>query len=112
MIRPQPSGPNAGAGAAFARLRSRSRFWSVSSWIAGLCVVAFVLQASIPAFTSLFAFTVNDAIAGGQVWRFITFQFLHGGLTHIAFNLFGLMIFGNMVERKLGKARFLAFYLL
>jgi membrane associated rhomboid family serine protease len=46
-----------------------------------------------------------------QVWRVITFQFLHAGFTHILFNMFGLWVFGGMVEQYLGSRRYLAFYL-
>jgi len=84
----------------------------VTTWIIVICVAAFVLQTVTPVITRVGAFTIADAVYGGQVWRFITFQFLHGGLTHIVFNVIGLVIFGEMIERKLGKARFLALYLL
>ena len=47
-----------------------------------------------------------------QFWRFIGFQFLHGGFTHILFNMIGLFFFGPIVERYLGAKRYLAFYLL
>ena len=49
---------------------------------------------------------------GGQIWRFISFQFLHADFTHLLVNMFGLWIFGPLVERYLGAKRFLAFYLL
>ena len=49
---------------------------------------------------------------GGQVWRFISFQFLHADFTHLLVNMFGLWIFGPLVERYLGGKRYLAFYLL
>ncbi len=42
----------------------------------------------------------------------LTSMFLHGGPGHIAFNLLFLWIFGNNVEDALGRARYLAFYLL
>jgi len=41
----------------------------------------------------------------------ITSQFLHGGLLHIGGNLLYLWIFGNNVEDRFGRLRFLAFYL-
>lgn len=47
----------------------------------------------------------------GQVWRLITFQFLHANLSHILFNMVGLFFFGPMVEHYLGSRRFLWFYL-
>jgi membrane associated rhomboid family serine protease len=41
-----------------------------------------------------------------------TSMFLHGGIGHILGNMWYLYIFGDNVEDKLGKARFLIFYLL
>jgi membrane associated rhomboid family serine protease len=41
-----------------------------------------------------------------------TAMFMHGGWLHIIFNMLYLWIFGNNVEDLLGKARFVAFYLL
>lgn len=46
-----------------------------------------------------------------EVWRLVTFQFLHGGVMHIFFNMLGLWVFGPMVENRLGGKRYLAFYL-
>lgn len=50
-------------------------------------------------------------ILSGQVWRFITFQFLHANVMHLFFNMLGLYVFGPTVERYLGGQRYLAFYL-
>ncbi len=46
-----------------------------------------------------------------EMWRYVTFQFLHANITHIFFNMFGLWIFGGMVEQYLGSKRYAAFYL-
>ncbi|MFN0131931.1 MAG: rhomboid family intramembrane serine protease [Phycisphaerales bacterium] len=53
----------------------------------------------------------NVVRANTEIWRFITFQFLHGSVTHIAFNMLGLWMFGGMVEQYLGGKRYAAFYL-
>lgn len=50
-------------------------------------------------------------VFGLEVWRFITFQFLHVDEWHLFFNLFGLWVFGGMVEQYLGFKRYAAFYL-
>ncbi len=47
-----------------------------------------------------------------QVWRLITFQFLHGGVMHMGLNMLGLYMLGTPVEGRLGPKRFLTFYLL
>jgi membrane associated rhomboid family serine protease len=47
-----------------------------------------------------------------QIWRFITFQFLHANLGHLFFNMLALYFFGPMVESYLSSRRFLPFYLL
>lgn len=46
------------------------------------------------------------------IWQFVTYMFVHGGLSHLFFNMFGLFIFGTHVERQLGSKEFLLFYLL
>ena len=39
-------------------------------------------------------------------------MFLHGSILHIVFNMLFLWVFGNNVEDRLGKVKFVAFYLL
>lgn len=55
--------------------------------------------------------TATGFYPGLEVWRFITFQFLHADITHLAFNLLGLWFAGPLVEGQLGRKRFAAFYL-
>ncbi|MBO4263093.1 MAG: rhomboid family intramembrane serine protease [Bacteroidales bacterium] len=45
-------------------------------------------------------------------WQLLTYMFMHGGMFHIFFNMYTLMIFGGVVERTLGSRKFLTFYLL
>ena len=46
-----------------------------------------------------------------QLWRLVTYQFLHGGLWHILFNMLILYFLGSTLERHWGSKRFLVFYL-
>lgn len=47
-----------------------------------------------------------------QVWRFVTFQFLHADRMHLIFNMIGLFFFAPIAERYLGSRRlFVSFYL-
>ena len=45
-------------------------------------------------------------------WQLITYQFLHGGFTHILFNMLFLWMFGMEIENLWGSKKFLLFYLL
>jgi membrane associated rhomboid family serine protease len=56
-------------------------------------------------------FSTERAFWGLEVWRFITFQFLHANITHLLLNLLALWIIGGLVEEYLGRKRYAAYYL-
>ena len=45
-------------------------------------------------------------------WQMITHMFMHGGFTHLLFNMFALFVFGSALEKVWGAKRFLIYYLL
>lgn len=45
-----------------------------------------------------------------QPFQFITYMFMHGGFSHIFFNMFALWMFGNVLENLWGPKRFLIYY--
>lgn len=57
-----------------------------------------------------FTFVPRLAIFDLQIWRFVTYMFLHGGLFHILFNMFALWMFGSQIERLWGSRTFLIYY--
>jgi rhomboid protease GluP len=46
----------------------------------------------------------------GEYYRLLTSMFLHGGLVHVAMNLFGLYQLGTLYELMFGTRRFLFIY--
>lgn len=46
------------------------------------------------------------------IWQLITYQFMHGGLWHLFFNMFALWMFGMELENRWGSGKFLLYYLL
>lgn len=52
----------------------------------------------------------NAGIASGQYYRLITCMFLHGGIVHIALNMYSLYAIGPLVERVYGKIKYLLIY--
>ena len=56
-------------------------------------------------------------VAGGQLiavgfrpWQLVTYAFMHGGFEHIAFNMFGLYMFGGVIERTFGARNYTVYY--
>ena len=52
-----------------------------------------------------------DGVREGMFWQPLTAMFMHGGFSHILFNMWGLYIFGGIVAPRLGGRAFLALYL-
>ena len=53
-----------------------------------------------------------QGVSGGAWWQLVTSMFAHVQLWHIGFNMLALYILGSQLELMLGRARFLALYLL
>ena len=84
----------------------------VTLTLVGLCVASYVLQ-----LTARDLWTAHlemaPVVGAFEPWRLLTAAFLHAdNLTHIAFNMFALWSVGPTLEHVLGRARFLALYLL
>lgn len=45
------------------------------------------------------------------LYQLVTYMFMHGGWSHIFFNMFALWMFGRTLEYELGSQRFLTFYM-
>lgn len=45
------------------------------------------------------------------LWQLFTYIFLHGGITHLLFNLLALWMFGGALENEWGSKKFLFFFL-
>ena len=83
----------------------RSATLSLITLISG----AYLLDLVYPTFyekTALYGPLVDS----GEIWRLFTVALVHGGLTHLCFNMFSLLVLGNPIEEALGKARFLVIF--
>ena len=56
-------------------------------------------------------FLLDQARVWFEPWRLLTAMFLHGSPNHLFFNMFGLFIFGPILEERIGAKRFLYLYL-
>lgn len=71
-------------------------------------IIMFILQLSIPNFTDMLV--LNKSALNGEYWRFITAMFAHGGISHIVYNMFALVIFGFILEKVIKSRNFLIVY--
>ncbi|MCU1447485.1 rhomboid family intramembrane serine protease [Cryobacterium sp.] len=88
----------------------------VTTSIIALTLVVFLLQL-IPGLgvTDRLLYAGAYSYPGSfQPWRMITSVFVHstGFIFHVLLNMYTLWIFGQILERMLGRGRFLALYLL
>jgi len=86
----------------------------VVTWtIIAICLVLFGLQ-NIPVVGNVINIfgVYRPLLTESLPWTMITSAFLHGGILHILFNMYSLFIIGPLLERMLGRGRFIALYLL
>ena len=88
-------------------------------------VLALILLNVVAFLFEIFAGDLNDpevlhrvgalepyaVVVQGEYWRLFTALFLHGGFTHLLFNIFALYILGPPLERSIGTIRFTVCYL-
>lgn len=94
--------------------------WLIASNIAVFVIQALFLRPYASGRTDLIGdwifqwghFSTRLGFAWLEVWRLVSFQFLHADLLHLAFNMLGLFFFGPLVEQYLGRKRYAAYYLM
>lgn len=75
-----------------------------------LNVIFFFAQWALPQIMPslmLFPFSSENF----EPWQLATHFFMHGGIGHLFFNMFALVIFGSNLERVWGPKRFLIYYI-
>jgi membrane associated rhomboid family serine protease len=91
-----------------------------------LCTLVFLWQLSLPPDTAqasvyllgfIPALLFGNATLDAAQWvptpaTLLTSMFLHGSLLHLLGNMLYLWIFGDNIEDRMGRGRFVAFYLL
>jgi membrane associated rhomboid family serine protease len=75
----------------------------------GANVLVFVLEL-VPGLTELLGLELPAVMQRFEVWRLVTYMFLHAGIFHILFNMLALWMFGTELERVWGTRYFLKFY--
>jgi len=94
------------------RPRSRSAIPNVIFALLVINGVVFALQQLNPRLLIINFALWPAGVPGSPFmpWQLITYGFLHGNLTHILFNMFGLWMFGRELELMMGQKRFLTYF--
>jgi membrane associated rhomboid family serine protease len=81
--------------------------------IIALCLIIYVLQI-LPGSSVTQALIYYPPLTYLEPWRMITGLFVHSptSILHVVFNMYTLFVFGPILERLLGRGRFLALYLI
>lgn len=93
----------------------RLRHLSLSTILLAVILAVFVVEIARGGLTDLRVLVDMGAmvpilVEEGQYWRLVTAIFLHAGVLHLLFNVYALVIFGNLVEDAFGTLRFAAVY--
>jgi len=78
-------------------------------------VIAFIIFGIFisinPLFINFIAIKPSNILSGKYLWTFFTSMFMHGGFFHIFANMLSLFFVGSLVEKLIGKKRYIYFYL-
>jgi membrane associated rhomboid family serine protease len=86
---------------------------SAVHWLIGLCVGVFFVQKTLVGDANMaqwLGYAKGD-LQAGALWSIASYMFVHGGLAHLALNMWTLWLFGPRVERAWGSSTFTWFYL-
>ncbi len=81
-----------------------------------LNIVAFFTVVSLPMFNpELFEIVINNAVLKpstvlSKPYTLLTHGFLHANLAHLFWNMFFLLVFGRILERKMGWKMLIAYF--
>jgi rhomboid family protein len=84
----------------------------MTTWLITINVVVFIVDVLTYGRLTEWGCLSGAGISRIQVWRLITFQFLHAGPFHLIFNMLWFYFLGPLAEWRMGKRRFLTFYLI
>jgi hypothetical protein len=81
-------------------------WWTVR--IAVICTAVFILQVVFEPLTDQLALVSADVLA--RPWTLVTSIFTHASFEHLFFNMFGLLLFGTLLENIVGRKRWLLLF--
>lgn len=85
----------------------------MTPWVQRLLYANVIVFLATTVYPSLVGWLALMPIAAwARPWTPLTYMFVHGGFSHILFNMLGLYFFGSRLEIRLGSDRFIRLYLI
>ncbi|NUN11288.1 rhomboid family intramembrane serine protease [Candidatus Micrarchaeota archaeon] len=84
-----------------------------SHYLLGLIAVVFLLQVATGLENGVItsSLILEPATFFSEPWRIITSMLLHGSFFHLFFNGFALLMFGPLLEQRIGRKNFIGVFL-
>lgn len=89
----------------------RYREYNIAFILIGVNFLVYFITTMYPGLVAYLAMNPYLVMVENYWWQLFTYMFVHGGMSHIFFNMIGLFFFGAAVEQRLGSWEFLTFYL-
>ena len=77
----------------------------IAVYLSLFIIIIFAVQSFIPSFTD--SFILDTSKVAEKPWILVSSMFLHADLRHLMGNIFGLVIFGLLLEKVIGYRKFL-----
>jgi membrane associated rhomboid family serine protease len=98
------------------RKKSIFDFLSVNTLLILINVLAFIVFSILISQKVLswdfIAIKPSNIFQGKYLWTFITSMFMHANFFHLLVNMFSLLFVGSLIEKIIGKRRYILFYLI
>lgn len=95
-----------------------SKFQVLPTVVKNLLIINGLFFLATITFSNTFQIELSDILglhyfkaSDFKPYQFVTYMFMHGGFTHILFNMFALWMFGNTLENAWGPGKFLIYYM-
>ncbi len=95
----------------FIRKPFRYSYSHVTAMIILINIIVYLFTSLYPSATYILGLNPRLFLLDKMYWQLFTYMFVHGGLSHIFFNMLGLLFFGFTTEKAMGSREFLLMYL-
>ena len=87
-------------------------FWNAAFILIGINLLVYLFIWMDPVLGRYLALNPLFILKNHMYWQVFSYQFVHGDISHLFFNMLAVLFFGIAVEKRVGSKEFLLLYLL